>query len=65
MYEYVITFDREVQLFWRGKWTGASILFFLNRYLGLLSPVLTALELVRMSDKVRSEARLAILLSSR
>ncbi|KAM5543601.1 hypothetical protein V8D89_002852 [Ganoderma adspersum] len=36
VYEYFITLRREVQLFWRGKWTGAAILFFFNRYLSLI-----------------------------
>ena len=35
-YEYLITFQREVQLFWKGKWTGAAILFYFNRYLSLV-----------------------------
>ena len=34
-YEYMITFDREVNLFWRQKITMASILFGINRYLPL------------------------------
>ncbi|KAI0722683.1 hypothetical protein C8Q76DRAFT_793694 [Earliella scabrosa] len=34
-YEYMITFDREVHLFWRQKITLASILFGINRYLPL------------------------------
>ncbi|KAH9893596.1 hypothetical protein C8Q73DRAFT_697586 [Cubamyces lactineus] len=34
-FEYLITLDREVALFWRWKPTGASILFFANRYLTL------------------------------
>ncbi|KAI1787976.1 hypothetical protein LXA43DRAFT_1184168 [Ganoderma leucocontextum] len=35
VYEYFITLGREVQLFWKGKWTGAAILFYVNRYLSL------------------------------
>ncbi|PIL30401.1 hypothetical protein GSI_07587 [Ganoderma sinense ZZ0214-1] len=33
VYEYVITFGVEVDLFWGKEITGASIVFFLNRYL--------------------------------
>ncbi|KAI0788066.1 hypothetical protein C8Q74DRAFT_1196326, partial [Fomes fomentarius] len=36
LYEYLITISAEVDLFWRRKWTGASVLFFLNRYVSLL-----------------------------
>ena len=36
VYEYIITFGQDVQLFWRRKWSGATALFFLNRYLPLL-----------------------------
>ncbi|KAI0746884.1 hypothetical protein C8Q80DRAFT_1271711 [Daedaleopsis nitida] len=35
VYEYLITFDQEVRLFWRRDVSGACILFFLNRYLSL------------------------------
>ncbi|KAM5541388.1 hypothetical protein V8D89_004942 [Ganoderma adspersum] len=34
-YEYFITISEEVKYFWKRKLTGASILFFLNRYLPL------------------------------
>ncbi|KAM5541401.1 hypothetical protein V8D89_004955 [Ganoderma adspersum] len=36
IYEYLVTFTTEVQLFWARELTGASILFFINRYLMLL-----------------------------
>ena len=32
-YEYAITVDREVELFWKRKISGATALFFANRYL--------------------------------
>ena len=35
-FEYLITFDQEVNLFWKRKITGATILFFFNRYIVLL-----------------------------
>lgn len=37
VYEYIITFSEEVQLFWRRKPTGAIVLFLLNRYLLLFA----------------------------
>ncbi|KAL1938185.1 hypothetical protein VTO73DRAFT_11829 [Trametes versicolor] len=36
-YEYVITFDQEVALFWKPKITGATVLFLGTRYTALLS----------------------------
>ena len=44
LYEYIVTFSTEVQLFWGRKITGATVLFFLNRYMKLLD-VLLDLEL--------------------
>ena len=38
-YDYLITFGDEVQLFWRRKWTGATVLFILNRYMRGVSGV--------------------------
>ena len=35
IYDYVLTFAQEVQLIWGRKITGASVLFWLNRYLTL------------------------------
>ena len=32
-FEYLITLDQEVKLFWRNKLTGAVALFFANRYI--------------------------------
>ena len=39
MYEYLITLGHEIELFWKGRGTGAAALFYLNRYLGLLSNI--------------------------
>ncbi|KAI0365192.1 hypothetical protein BV20DRAFT_954792 [Pilatotrama ljubarskyi] len=39
-YEWLITLDREVALFWRRKLNGASVLFLTNRYLPMLVQVL-------------------------
>ncbi|KAI1783015.1 hypothetical protein LXA43DRAFT_1103125 [Ganoderma leucocontextum] len=36
LYEYLVTIDYEVEIFWKRRFTGASALFFLNRYLRLL-----------------------------
>ncbi|KAI0766911.1 hypothetical protein BD413DRAFT_480398 [Trametes elegans] len=51
-YEYLVTFDREVALFWWGRFTGASLLFLLNRYLPLLVVMLDLCQSVPMSGRV-------------
>ena len=33
--EYLVTFPDEVNLFWKRRWTGATVLFFMNRYISL------------------------------
>ncbi|KAI0659997.1 hypothetical protein C8Q70DRAFT_1053251 [Cubamyces menziesii] len=40
-HEYFITLDSEVRLIWRRRITGASILFFLNRYIMIFDNVIT------------------------
>ncbi|RDX51242.1 hypothetical protein OH76DRAFT_319312 [Lentinus brumalis] len=45
IYDYLITFDREVELFWANpKKTAAPLLFYATRYLGLLSVILTRVK---------------------
>ena len=53
-YDFTLTFDREVNLFWSKKFTGASALFFLIRYLTFAYELLDmASSLFTMSDEVR------------
>ncbi|RDX42916.1 hypothetical protein OH76DRAFT_1422252 [Lentinus brumalis] len=52
VYEYMITFGREVELFWTGRLTGAAILFFFNRYLSLVVDVYGLLENMYVPDKI-------------
>ncbi|KAI0658151.1 hypothetical protein C8Q70DRAFT_917901 [Cubamyces menziesii] len=53
-YEYIITFNQEVALFWQRKLTGASMLFLCTRYLALISyNCLSALTYASWSDSVR------------
>ena len=40
-YEYLITLGDEVELFWGKRFTGASLLFFLNRYLNIFQTAWT------------------------
>lgn len=43
VYEFILTFDSEINLFWKGAHlSGPSILFIMNRYLTLASQALGA-----------------------
>ena len=53
-YEYLITLDLEVALFWKRPLTGAGILFFVNRYLTLVWAVAEAASPYYTSPKVSS-----------
>ena len=52
VYDYLLTFSQEVSLFWNRRWTGATVLFFSNRYLTLFVAILQLLTYVHMSDTV-------------
>ncbi|KAH9939062.1 uncharacterized protein BXZ73DRAFT_29522, partial [Epithele typhae] len=52
-YEYLITFGQEVELFWGRKINGASVLFFVNRYVVLTVYLLNTSGFAKMSDNVR------------
>ena len=45
LYDYLLTFDRELDLIWRRKWTGPSVLFVVNRYSALTLSLVSALWL--------------------
>ena len=51
--EYLFTFHQEVELYWRRKFTGASGLFFVNRYLLMSLTIIQIYGFFPMSDKVR------------
>ncbi|KAI0351308.1 hypothetical protein OH77DRAFT_944914 [Trametes cingulata] len=54
-YEYIITFDQEVALFWKRKMTGATVLFLATRYLALLSYLfLGTATFAPMSDQIQN-----------
>ena len=54
-YDYLLTFGREVDLFWLGPRSGATYLYFANRYLTLTVRLLNYFSLIPgMSDKVRT-----------
>lgn len=52
MFEYVTTLDREVELFWSKSFSGASVLFFLNRYTALATFLYDLTIFIPMSDWV-------------
>ncbi|KAI0695044.1 hypothetical protein C8T65DRAFT_815229 [Cerioporus squamosus] len=53
MYDYVIMFGEEVQLFWTNKLTGATVLYFANRYISLLFVIMGVVQTFgRFSDQV-------------
>ena len=53
VYEYVITFGREVELYWRHKISGAVVLFYCTRYSSLLANVYGLLGAIPVSNSVR------------
>ncbi|EJF58084.1 hypothetical protein BD309DRAFT_865887, partial [Dichomitus squalens] len=50
IYEYLITIADEAQYFWKGKPTGATVLFFLNRYVSLCWYVVQFASYASVSD---------------
>lgn len=50
IYDYVITIGQEVELFWTMQLTGASVLFFANRYITLLFNILGLAALAPFSS---------------
>ena len=50
-YEYLVHLPQEVELFWKRKITGASVLFFANRYLSLLAQTMQFID--PTSERVR------------
>ncbi|KAI0682287.1 hypothetical protein C8T65DRAFT_750688 [Cerioporus squamosus] len=52
LYECIITVGGEVELFWFAKWTGASVLYLLNRYIvGFYSIYILASSFVQSSQE--------------
>ena len=44
LYDYMITFDQEISLFWHKRFTGASFLFFFGRYLSIVEVIRNSLD---------------------
>ncbi|RPD57175.1 hypothetical protein L227DRAFT_578088 [Lentinus tigrinus ALCF2SS1-6] len=53
LYDYLLTIDKEIKLFWSWKSTGATALFMVNRYLVIILRLANLAGFVPMSDQVR------------
>lgn len=63
IYEYLANLDAEVELFWRRKVTGASVVFFGNRYMMLVYALLDLLPYSRFIDNISVSMAYSILLT--
>ncbi|KAH9944974.1 uncharacterized protein BXZ73DRAFT_38142 [Epithele typhae] len=54
IYDYTITFGREVDLFWTKRFSGATVLFIANKYISLINHLfdLSLFLPIRVSDRV-------------
>ncbi len=55
MYDYILLLDREIELFWNRKVTGASLLFLVNRYLPIMACIVRLSQFVHMSCSVSGD----------
>ncbi|KAI0712942.1 hypothetical protein C8T65DRAFT_695143 [Cerioporus squamosus] len=52
IFDVLITFDRDVACFWNSKWTGASLLFFANKWISITLYLISLVEFASFhSDK--------------
>ncbi|RPD52960.1 hypothetical protein L227DRAFT_424045 [Lentinus tigrinus ALCF2SS1-6] len=60
IYEVFITFDREVACFWTAKQTGASLLFFANKWISITCAIMTLVAFAPLpSDESCSKFQIA------
>lgn len=52
MFDYLLTFPQEVQLFWKRKMTGASVIFLLTRYITLLALIFELVDYAPIAPSV-------------
>ncbi|KAH9849225.1 hypothetical protein C2E23DRAFT_935968 [Lenzites betulinus] len=62
-FEYVITFGQEIEYFWRRKVTGASVLFFMTRYLALVVNMVETAGFAPFTQNTTPLAIIVLLLS--
>ncbi|KAI0714612.1 hypothetical protein C8Q76DRAFT_430866 [Earliella scabrosa] len=62
-YDYCLTFIQEIELFWKSAWTGAAVLFFMNRYITLtfkiyafmsFAPIFTSDSVCRVGNRINT-----------
>ncbi|KAH9913155.1 uncharacterized protein BXZ73DRAFT_107035 [Epithele typhae] len=51
IFDYLLTFGREVNFFWNRRVSGSTVLFILNRYLALIFQILSFLGFHPFSDQ--------------
>ena len=51
LYDYLLTFDREVLYIWRRRFTSANIIYVLLRYVALASLIVTMLNVFPFAGK--------------
>ena len=57
MYDYLVTFGREVELFWTRKFSGATILFLANKYISAIIYITNSAAIANFpSDEVSALA---------
>ncbi|KAM5530760.1 hypothetical protein V8D89_015567 [Ganoderma adspersum] len=49
VYDYILLLDKEIELFWKRKVTGASLLFLFNRYLPIIAYIIRPAKMIPMS----------------
>ncbi|KAI0956344.1 hypothetical protein AcV7_006772 [Taiwanofungus camphoratus] len=52
-YEHITTFSQEYELMWGTKMTGATLIFFVNRYLLLAYCIVTPLQVISWDTPLR------------
>ncbi|KAI0669085.1 hypothetical protein C8Q78DRAFT_229599 [Trametes maxima] len=50
VYDWLLTFDREVRLIWRRPRTGASVLYFFTRYIIIVENMVDNITIYPVSD---------------
>lgn len=52
LWEYIITTDQEVELFWKRRLSGASMIFLANRYFVIVNCCINLAGFLPLSDEV-------------
>ncbi|GJE93317.1 hypothetical protein PsYK624_094760 [Phanerochaete sordida] len=63
LYDYILTFSQEVGCVWNRKFTGASLLFIINRYVVLANRLVRLIQLVSWSGWKEGQADYRLILA--